>query len=659
VTSEAALCGQVADGWAPGELFALAQWIVEHVVLPSSVSATPGKYDLDAYPYWRGVIEQAENPETEKIVILASTQLGKTTLAIALMLALSRLFPAPGMFAAPDRDASRELREKIYAIAEASGFGDSGDLPPPRLRNDRWIDLAAARWHSGIAFNTQTLSGKSCARVFKTELSRWRKRKNFGDPKLIADERVKAFFRSLILEEGTPSDENCSISASYDASDRRRLHVPCPHCNHFQDLRPFPLRKGPYAGFGGVAGVKTDDGKWVLPDEALEKGFYLCERGCRIENDQKDAIVRDGVWVPKGQHVGRGGKLCGEPLRGPRVAGFRLNAMYAQTVSFGRMLSTFIERRGKQATLQTWWNDWAGHKFTKRVKTPNWRRLGVRLRGDHAQGTVPSWALFLTAGSDPGPGYIRWTVSAWGEGSTSARVAYGTTRNDGRRRLSHFAELLPEVLERDWPLVAPNALGEKTLRVAQLGIDVGYRPHQVHEWWRSLAAAMQRRVRQVAGVAELKDGLPWAIRKVEVSARTKKPYPGGQERWLISRAVYSAEVHDRWKTPRDEEGAWLLPNLEPGQMEVFLQEVTNEAPVRKANSKGRMITSWEKIKKSIGNHYGDCSAYELAIADMLLDRDWTDIAARLRRRRQQGGQVGPARKPLTTPDGRPFLVTER
>lgn len=658
MTSDGRLCDLVAEGWSPAAELSLCDWICNHVVLPASVSATPGKYDLEAYPFWRGVIDRAEDPETEKIVILAGTQLGKTTLAIALMLALSRLLPAPGMFAAPDRDAMRELREKVYAIAEASGFGD--DLPPPRLRNDRWIDLAAARWHCGIAFNTQTLSGKSCQRVFKTELSRWRKRKNFGDPKLIADERVKAFFRSLIVEEGTPSDASCSITASYEGSDRRRLHVPCPTCNHFQDLRPFPLRRGPYAGCGGVAGVKDDAGKWLSADEALDRAHYLCERGCKIESDQKDAMVRAGVWVPKGQRVGRGGKLVGVPLRGPRIAGFRLNALYGQTVSFGRMIANFIERRDKAATAQTWWNDWAATRYTAKAKTTSWRRLGVKLRGSHALGNAPEWALFLTAGADPGPGYVRWVVRAWGEASTSALVYYATTKGSGTKRLEHLEKLAEELLDVDWPLAAPNALGAATLKVALLGIDVGYRPHHVHEFWRGLAPDRKKRVRQIAGKAELPDDAPWRRRVVDKSARPPyKPYAGGQERFEINRAIYSAEVHDRWKVAKQESGAWLLPNIEPGQMELYLQEITNEAPVRRANARGRMVTYWEKIRQSVGNHYGDAETYALAVADMLLDRNWSDLTERLRLARFNAHAPAEKRPQFTRPDGRPFLATER
>lgn len=658
-TAAAALHEAFADAWRPRPAISLADWAASELRLPAEVSATPGPYDLRRYSYWRGVLDAADDPEVEEIVMMASTQVGKTTCLIAILLALGYLQPAPAMLAAPDKDALKELRAKVYAIADATpALRDS--LPAARLRNDRWLDLGDARAYLGYAFNTQTLSGKSCRTVLCTEVDRWRKTLTHGDPSLIVGERVKAFHRSLIVRESTPSDEHSRIYHAYKQSDERRFLVPCPACGHWQELRFWPLKKGPFAGCGGVAGLKNDKGEWLTPDEARAAAHYLCETGCRIESDAKSAMVEQGRWIPKGQSIDRKGKLTGKPLKSKRIWGARLNSLYAETVSFGRMAAKFLDCRGKQASLQVFLNDWCATRFMQRGKTPQWRKLGLRLRGDNAPGVVPSWALFLTAAADPGKGYVRWTVRAWGADSTSTLVAYDTTRMDGTKRLSHLLALGPAVLDREWPLAAPNPLGDKSLRVSMLGVDVGYRPHQVHEWWRGLAADLRRRVRQVAGKAELPDDAPWRAKIVERSAREPgKVYAGGQQRWEINRGIYSAEVHDRWKIPRGESGAWLVPNVEPGQLELYLQEITNEAPVRRPNKRGRMLTIWEKIRTSVGNHYGDCAAYELAIADMLVDRNWTDVLGRLRNRRFAAQQPAARDKPFTRPDGRPFLVTER
>lgn len=657
--SVAVLCDALGDAWHPRPRISLADWCAANLRLPAETSASPGRYDLRRYSYCRGVLDAAENPEVERIVLEWATQLGKTTLLQALLAGVAMLQPAPAMLGTPDKDALLELRDKFYALcSESEELRDQ--IPPPRHRNNRWIDVGGCRCQLAYSYNTQRMSGKSCRLVIKTEIDRWRKTKTHGDPNLIIDERVKAFFRSLIVEESTPSDESSRIHARYLQSDQRRFLVPCPHCGLFQELRFFPLRKGANAGSGGVAGWRDEKGDPLPADQVASNAHYVCEACCRIESDEKPGMVEQGQHVPKGQTLDKRGKLQGKPDRGPQVWGSRLNSLYAEPVTFSKIAIKWIECKQKLDARQVFINDWLATIFRTRVKAANWRKLGVKLRGFHALHTVPQWALFLTAGADPGPGYVRWTVRAWGEGSTSALVSYGTTRSDGRKRFSQLDALIADVLDREWPLEAPNAYGDKALRVAMLGVDVGYRPRLMHDWWLSLAPDRQRRVRQIAGKAELPDDLPWRDKLVTTS-RTGAAYAGGgQHRWEISRAIYSAEVHDRWRTPKEEAGAWLLPNVEPGQLELYLQEIANEAPVRRPNARGRMVTRWEKIFKSVGNHYGDCSAYELAIADMLLDRNWLDVTERIRMRRFNAGRAAEIKqKPFTRPDGRPFLVTER
>ncbi|HEX5443183.1 MAG TPA: terminase gpA endonuclease subunit, partial [Pirellulales bacterium] len=629
------LC-EVADAWTPAERIGLVEWCEKHIRLPRESSANPGPPDFTRYPYLRELLDAADDPEVERLVLMFSPQTGKTTFLQMLLAASAVLAPAPAMLGAADKDSLLELRDKFYALCEASETL-LPLVPPPRLRNNRWIDIGHSRCHLAYSYNTQRMSGKSCRLVLCTEIDRWRKTKTHGDPRLIIHERVKAFFRWLIVEESTPSDANSAIDAAYRLSNQCRYLVPCPHCNHYQELRFFPRKKGPYAGCGGIAGLRDERGEWVEADRAVAEAHYLCECGCRIESAEKSEMVGAGRWIPKGQSLDARGQLVGQPLRSRRITGARLNALYADTIDFGRFGAKFLECRGKQAALQVFWNDWLCQKWTKRGKTPKWRELWRRLRGEHEPGLAPQAALFLTAGADPGPGYVRWTIRAWGEGSTSWLVAWGTTRADRDRansRTAHLEALVAEVLSREFPLAAPNVLGDASLRVALLAIDVGYKPHRVHEWRRSLPPELQQRVRQVVGRNEIADGSPWRKRLVEVNSRTGKPYAGGQQRWEISRAIYSSELHDRWRQPLDEPGAWFLTSASLGQCELYVQELTNEAPIRKADKTGRMRTFWGKIKKSVGNHYGDCEVYSMAGADMLVGRKWENLAGRLRKRRE-------------------------
>lgn len=649
------LFSTVAEAWRPAPEISRADWCSQNLVLPASFSATPGLYDLDRYPYWRGVLDASEDPEVEKIVIEAATQVGKTTLLLAVMLAMAKLSPVPAMLGAPDKDALKELREKVYDLCEASKCLRD-EIPPPRLRNDRWLDVARMRCYLAYARNTQSMSGKSCALVIKTEIDRWRRTKTHGNPSNIINQRVKAFYRSLIIEESAPSDEASEIDAAYLASDRRRFLCPCPRCNHFQELRFFPLKKGEQKGRGGVAGYRHEKtGKWLSPDEARERAFYVCEQGCKIASEQKAPMVREGIWVPLGQSIDKRGKITGQPKRSKRVWGGRLGSIYADPVSFGRISAEYLESREDQAKLQVFFNDWLALKWTKKAKTPKWRELWQRLRGPLKPGIAPSWAVFLTAGVDVGERYCKWVVRAWGEGSTSQLVDWGVTHKtaldggEGIERLSHLEALRAQVIDRSFPLAAANAAGKTQLRVRLALIDCGYSPHDVHNFYRSLGEA-QRRVRQIVGRDEIKGGVKWRSYVVERGARTGKIYEGGQRRWEVNRAIFNQELHDRWRQPLSQPGAWWLTDAPLEQCEQYLRELASEAPIKTFTKSGHEKTVWQRPDTNVPNHYFDAEVYAEAAADMLTAGDWQNLIKRVKKSPAADGGAkaktkAPAKKP--------------
>ncbi len=620
-----------------------SKWCADNLYLPAETSATPGPYDLERYAYLKEPLDAVADPDVEQIVLCWATQLGKTTLLQAILASQAMLAPVPAMLGSADKDSLVELRDKFYALAEASP-AVAPTLPDLRLRNNRWIDVGGTRCHLAYSYNTQRMSGKSCALVLCTELDRWRKTLTHGDPFKIISQRVKAFHRFKIVAESTPSNEASRIYRLYEQSDQRRFLVPCPECQRWQELRFFPYRKGDRKGRGGVAGLHDEKGNLRSADEVVEAAYYVCENGCRIENAQKPAMVRQGRWIPRGQRVTSDGELVGQAVKSKRIWGARLSSLYAETVSFGRCAAEWINSRDKLDELQVFYNDWLALRWKKKTKTLAWQELGRRLKGNYQPGVVPPWAMFLTAGIDVQKRYCRYVVRAWGEGGKSALVQWGSTRRTqeepaddapeseralwaARLRLSHLHGLSEEVLLRRWHLPAGevNPVGHRSLVVALAGIDVGYQPHLVHEYWLSLGSARSR-VRMVRGIAEIKGGERYVRRVVERSARDGKPYEGGQVQWAINRAFFNDDLHSRWRLPTDSPAAWLLTAAETHLCEQYLRELVNEAPVMTRNKYGRMVPVWQVVDESQGNHYFDCEAYAAALADMVVGGDWRNLA---------------------------------
>lgn len=634
----ARVLGPLAELLKPKRFASRAEWCAANIRLPTSSSATPGRYDLDRYAYVRGVLDAADDPEVEQIVMMWATQLGKTTLLQAILASMAALAPVPAMLGAADKDSMIELRDKFYSMAENCEVL-AGRVPDTRLRNDRWIDVGSVRCHLAYAYNTQRLSGKSCALVLCTELDRWRKTTTHGDPAKTIAQRVKAFHRSLIVYESTPSNDNSRINRLYQLSDRRRFLVPCPKCNHWQELRFFTHSKGDYAGYGGVGGMKDKKGNWKKAQAAREEAFYLCEKGCKIINVQKPGMVSAGIWIPAGQDVEGSGKITGTPLRNKRIWGCRLSSLYAETVSFGKIAAEFIDSRDNQDDLQVFHNDWLARVFSSRAKVPRWRDLGMRLKGAYQPGFAPPWALFLTAGVDVGESYCRWVVRAWGEGGTSALVDWGTTHKTAASKVSHLDGLRAALFDRTFPLPegAATVHGHTSLGIRLVGIDVGYKPHLVHSFVRR-QKDMVGRIYQIVGRQDIKSGELYRMSVVERSAKTGKVYEGGQSRWELNRHILNSDLFARWKQPLDEAGAWWLTNAALSHCEQYLRELTNEAPQTAFNKLGRKVIQWTVIDQSSGNHYWDCEAYALAMAQMVVGQDWTDVAKRYAQPKRHGGE---------------------
>jgi phage terminase large subunit GpA-like protein len=631
-----------AETWRPRIELDRAKWCEQNLRMPAEVSAKPGACDLVRYAYMREPLLAADDPNVEVIVLVWATQLGKTTLLIFILASQAAIAPVQSLFVAPDKDALMELRDKFYLFAEHSPL--ERVLPPPRLRNNRWMDAGRLRCHLAYPMNTQRLSGKSCALVLATEVDRYRSRKEQGSPEKLAAERVKAFFSYKIVYESSPTDDTSRIWKLFETSDRRQFHVPCPRCNHFQELRLFPHREGPFAGAGGIHGLKDGEGKWRTPDQARAESYYICERGCKITDDKKPAMVSAGLWCPKGQSIDKRGRLTGDPERGPRIWGGQLNSLYAEPITFGRFAGEYLESRDDPGKLQSFWQNWMALRWQRKAEAPHWATLGRRLRGGHPRGTVPVGAIFLTAGADVGPDYCRWVVRAFGEGSTSWLVDWGTTRSrpdaDGAQsRTSHLDQLAQEILHRDWQLVDRNPLGEDRLRVRLLAVDCGYKPSLIHGWARKQPGD---RVYTVAGRADLKSGDFYRCNTVEKDARTGKPYPGGMRRWEINRALYNADVADRWRQPLDEAGAWWLTAAPLDEAEPYLRELVNEAPTRVKHRTGRDVIEWAKVDSNTPNHWWDCEVYARAAADMVTGGDWDKLAERAKSQRRPPRSNGSA-----------------
>ncbi len=647
------------NAWAPRERMGSAEWCARELYLPAEAGPNPGRVDWERFPYGREILDSIDDPEVEEIVICTATQVGKTTILQAILASLAVLRPSPAMLCAPDADATKKLRNKFYALCDASP-ALRHKVPPPHKRNMSEIDFGDSICHLAWTGNPQRVSAESCRVVLVTETDRAHNAIHEGALHKLISERVKAWFDYLIVFEGTPTDENSTIMDLYEKSDKCKFHVPCPHCGHYQPLRFFVHKEGPYVGFGGVGGLKDDNDNWLSADKVRDAAFYLCEKGCRIEQREKDEMVRKGAWCPEGCKIGTDGAMTGTPKRSRRRKGFAgLCSLYADTITIGRMAAEYLESRDKLDEYRNFINNWCGMRWLTPSKTPKWSTLGRRLSAGHKPGTVPPGAFFLTAGSDFHDDCTYWVVRAWGEGCTSWLVNWGKVNQtfDGQMQSKpdgHMTPLDGLVINREWPLVTENALGAKTLQVLKMGIDCGWNPGLVHDFARKYHKDL---VLTVAGDAKPTQGIKYSFNVVDRNQRTGKPYPGGLRRWAINTEHYKADLIGRYTAPLDEPGAWFLTGASLDDVATYLRQITNEGQVSVTNRTGHTRLVWQMLQPGIGNHYFDCEVIARAVADMVVNGNWENLIARFRRppKRQEAREGDEKQGFVRRPQGGGFI----
>jgi len=618
-----------AEAWRPRPRLRSADWCAENLNVSDESGARVRRFRN--LPWVAAILDALDDQDVETIAIRKPTQIGGTTIIMAGVVSRAAVDPAPMLFAGPDQGYCTGKARLMYRFCDATP-ALAGRVPPERRRNPkRQVHLGNCVCYLGWSGSPQSLSGNACKIVWCSEVDRWRDHPKHGASAEIIQARVMSFaFGWTIVYESSPTDEVSAIDGIYEESNRCVVKCPCPHCGHFQELRLLPHKDGPHAGRGGVAGLQDKAGRWLSPEDARRKAYYLCERGCRIDSIDKPAMIAAGVVCPRGQDVDVAGNLTGTPERSKRHWGIHLTALLIPHFSWGKIAAAYLRARAKEK-LREFWNNWLGLAWKTNRRVPKWQDLGRRLAGQHVRGRVPAEAYFLTSAGDVQLNRLYWIIRAWGAEATSWLIDWGMIRRGGEEdaedddvffgALSNdLAQLGDRIVTCRLPVDGANPWGQTELGIALAGADSNYRTMAVLKFIR---AHPGYNVRALGGNPKPRPGEPWRMSPIDKNARTGKPYPGGLEKWWIDTGQFKEEIQGRWHNDPAKPGAWLLPANVLAAGEDYLRQVTNEALRIEITPSGRKVKTWDEINKGTGNHYFDCEGYSLALAHMVVGGDFS------------------------------------
>jgi len=398
----------------PPPRLTVTEWAEQHRRLAGNESAEPGPYRVSRTPYAREPQDcmSARSP-VEEVVLMWAAQTSKTTVLLNCLGAAIGTNPGPIMIVWPTNAVAK--RNSRQRIAPLLGESDqlSGKVAANRSR-DKANTTLLKEFDGGIlviagANSSADLRSTPVRDLYLDEVD------NFphdvdgeGDPSKLAEARQTTFARRKRLRASTPTTKDFSrIEDAYQASDRCRYHVPCPHCGAFQPLE-----------FGADVehGLKWDKDAAGAPIAASVR--YVCrENGCEIREHEKRGMLAAGVWIADNPGA-----------QGGKVRGFHLSGLYSplgwlswRTIAAEWHAAKVATARGDLSLLRVFVNTRLAETFEEQGDKANVHELRRRA-GDQPLRQVIRGMCVRTISVDTQGDRLELYDWAWGRGMQSQLV---------------------------------------------------------------------------------------------------------------------------------------------------------------------------------------------------------------------------------------------
>jgi phage terminase large subunit GpA-like protein len=622
----------IADAILPPEMIMLDEWSGKYRVLPAEASANPGRWDNERFPFLVEIMECLSpwHP-CETVTFAKSAQVGGTEVGLNWMMYIADQFPGPTLMVHPTIQAGQAwVREKLspsirvtekirkIIVDQKSRDGASTTL---------FKSFANGYWVITGANSSVDISSKSIRYTVKEEWDRWPTDVDGqGDPDKLVDERQTSFTRSGLAKSyraSTPTIKGMSrIWRGFEEGDKRRYHVPCPHCGFKQVLRFFPDARGR----GGLKFNATP------PYQAK----YACaECGVLIEHYYKDQMLKRKT----AEHL-EGAEWIAENADEGRQPSFHINALYSPVTTWDKMAEKFLDAKDDPRKLVAFVNLSLGEAWEERGDAPDWERLMER-RSEYAMRTVPPGVVLITGASDVQKNGIYYEVVGWGIAKRSWSIDIGFIEGDPSDPSDEVWKKLDEVRKRKYP----DAFGNLR-EIVCYGVDSGYLAGQVYSW--SKRHPWTYPVKGMAGWLHPSIGTPT---KQEITVNGKKQ-AGGVNLWPVGTWSLKSELYSNLRKAGIASGEEQFPAgfcfFSKQHDQQYFEQLTAEA-LKEITKNGKTRKEWDANGRP--NHFHDCRIYNMAMVDYLImthrldDEMWEKLRIE-KERPPEHGQVDMFASPL-------------
>ncbi len=372
--------------WSPPPNLQVSSWSDNYRKLSPESSAEAGQWRTDRAEYQREIMDAFNDPNIERIVVMTSSQVGKTEILLNAIGYYIDQDPSPMLIVQPTLQMGQSFSkdrlagmirdtEKIRECVKDAKSRDSGNTTMHKKFAGGHLSIVGSNSPAGLASRPIRI-------LLMDEVDRWETSAGSeGSPVSLAVARTKTFWNRKIYMCSTPTIKGLSaIESAFEESDQRYYYVPCPECDHKQVL------------------------KWknvVWEENNYETAAYACEEcGSVIDEAKKQWMIKNGEWRASASKS--------------KTAGFHISELYSVWSTWADMAKAFLEAKKNPETLKTWVNTSLGETWEEQGEAVEYESLlERRLNYDHT--SVPEDVLVITVGCDVQKDRIELQTVGWGK----------------------------------------------------------------------------------------------------------------------------------------------------------------------------------------------------------------------------------------------------
>ena len=482
----AGLLGRLASSrkiFRPAPVMDLVEWADTYRQVASETSASPGQWKTTSQPVAFGPMRAVTDADTHTVTVMAGTQILKTELCLCAAFYFIHLDPSPILLVQPTQGAAEAFSKERFAPSVEATPVLRGLIASSKSRDsDNTItgkSFPAGRIDFVGANSPTDLSSRPKRIVIEDEIDKYPTSAGAeGDPVRLAEERASTYHavgRAKFIRTCSPTEEGTSrIAREYEASDRRKCFVACPHCGFEQTLAWADVhwdKDASGANLPETAGILCqgpDCGAiWSESDRrrALNALEFSAGNGWRQTREFSccDETQQPTVWDDCGRSLC---KTCGSRAPYAGHAGFNVSKFYSKRHRLADIVKEFLEAKGEPELLRKWTNTALAEVWTlqggEKIDS-----TGLMSRQEaYGPDDLPNRVMVVTGFADVQGNRIEAQMIGWGSDEEAWPFLYEVINLDPAQPQAwkELDALLLRIFKRK---------DGRKLRVAAFGIDTG------------------------------------------------------------------------------------------------------------------------------------------------------------------------------------------